>query len=216
MTPAVELDDIRLDRDGRRVLDGARLRLSPGERIALSGANGAGKTTLLRVIAGLTRPGSGEVRIDGRSCRTEADFRPARLGIGFLFQESDDQLFCPTVIEDVAFGPLNQGLSRSEARARAEAMLADLGLSALAERPPHHLSGGEKRLVCLAGLLVMEPRLLLLDEPTNGLDDTAEHLLVARLDAFTGAMIIVTHDPALPDRLGARRLRLDGGCIREG
>ena len=209
--PEVELDRVSFDRDGRRVLDAVSLRLDPGQRLCLCGPNGAGKTSLLRLIVGLTLPVSGEVRLAGRPCRTEADFRRARAAIGFLFQESDDQLFSPTVVEDVAFGPMNLGVRPAEALAQARAQLEDFGLLPLADRPVHRLSGGEKRLVCLAGLFVMQPRVLLLDEPTTGLDADAERLLLARLDGFAGAMLIVTHDDSLPDRLGARRLRLQDG-----
>jgi cobalt/nickel transport system ATP-binding protein len=214
VTPEVALDGIVYDRDGRRVLDGASLRLNPGERIALRGPNGAGKTTLLRLIAGLARPLAGEVRLAGRLCRGEADFRRARPVIGFLFQDSDDQLFSPTVVEDVAFGPLNQGLSRPEAFALARWQLGEFGLAALADRPVQRLSGGEKRLVCLAGLFAMKPRVLLLDEPTNGLDAEAEARLLDHLRAFAGAQIIVTHDAEVPRHLGARCLKLTQGRLR--
>lgn len=211
--PEAELDRVTLDRDGRRVLDAVSLRIMPKERLCLCGPNGAGKTSLLRVIIGLTLPQSGEVRLAGRPCKAEADFRRARADIGFLFQDSDDQLFCPTVIEDVSFGLLNTGCRPAEALARARAPLADLGLAHLADRPVHRLSGGEKRLVCLAGLLVTSPRLLLLDEPTNGLDEDAEARLVAHLQAYDGAMLVVTHDAALPARIAARRIDLRGGAL---
>lgn len=213
MTPDIALNDITLGRNGRRVLDGLSLRLMPGERIGLCGPNGAGKTTLLRVIAGLARPDAGTITLHGRPCRTEADFRRARPALGFLFQESDDQLFAPTVIEDVAFGPLNLGFSRPAAIARAHAQLADLGLDHLSDRPVHHLSGGEKRLVCLAGLFAMDPRVLLLDEPTAALDAVAAATLTDRLHRFAGAMIIATHDPALLETLNARPLLLTAGRL---
>ena len=213
MTPEVALRDLAFARDGRMVLAGLTLDLMPGERLVVSGANGAGKTTLLRLIAGLIRPTAGQVRLAGVLCRREADFRPARRAIGFLFQDSDDQLFSPTVIEDVAFGPLNLGLSRAAAFAQAQAQLAALQLDHLADRPVRALSGGEKRLVCLAGLLVMRPRLLLLDEPTTGLDPEAEARLTGHLQAFAGAMILVSHDAGLAGQLGARRAVLVGGQL---
>lgn len=211
--PEVELDRVSFDRDGQRVLDEVSLRLNPGERLCLCGPNGAGKTSLLRLIVGLTLPAAGEIRLAGRPCRNEADFRRARAAIGFLFQDSDDQLFSPTVVEDVAFGPMNLGARPAEAMAQARTQLDDFGLLPLADRPVHRLSGGEKRLVCLAGLFVMRPRVLLLDEPTNGLDTAAEDRLIARLSAFSGAMMIVTHDGTLPERLGARRLLLQAGRL---
>lgn len=211
--PEVELDRVSFDRDGQRVLDAVSLRLEPGQRLCLCGPNGAGKTSLLRLIVGLALPVSGEVRLAGRPCRSEADFRRARAAIGFLFQDSDDQLFSPTVVEDVAFGPMNLGTRPDKAMAQARAQLDAFGLLPLADRPVHRLSGGEKRLVCLAGLFVMQPRVLLLDEPTNGLDGAGEDRLIARLQAFQGAMLIVTHDDSLPDRLGAQRLHLQAGHL---
>lgn len=215
MTPQVALQGITLDRDRRRVLDGLDLTVAPGERLAIRGANGAGKTSLLRLIVGLDRPSAGEVILAGKPCRTERDFRAARPWIGYLFQESDDQLFSPTVIEDVAFGPLNLRLPRHDAFARASAQLAAFGLDHLAERPVHRLSGGEKRLVCLAGLFVMQPRLLLLDEPTNALDEEAEAQVIAHLAGFTGTLILSTHDARLPARLGARVLNLQRGRLSD-
>ncbi len=213
MTAELDLRAITLDRDGRRVLDGLDLALAAGERLAIRGANGAGKTTLLRLIVGLERPTSGEVVLAGTPCSSEADFRRARPAIGFLFQDSDDQLFSPTVIEDVAFGPLNLRVPRKEAFARASAQLDAFGLGHLADRPVHRLSGGEKRLVCLAGLFVMRPRVLLLDEPTNALDEEAGARLIDHLNAFPGAMLIATHDPALPARLGAGQRLLRQGRL---
>lgn len=213
MTPEVELDGVIVERDGRRVLDGLSLRLEPGERIGLAGANGAGKTTLLRVIAGLQPISGGEVRLQGRACRGEAEFRRARASLGFLFQDSDDQLFCPTVIEDVAFGPLNLGQPRPAALAAARARLDDLGLGHLADRPVHRLSGGEKRLVCLAGILVMRPRVLLLDEPATALDGDAEERLHRELARFTGAILVVAHERAFFDRIGARVVMLAQGRL---
>ena len=205
---AVALNGAGLRLGESRILHPLRLQIEAGECVAIIGPSGAGKTSLLRLIIGLDRPSAGEVRLAGRLCRSEADFRAERPRIGYLFQDSDDQLFSPTVIEDVAFGPLNLSLPRREAFTRATAQLADFGLSHLADRPVHRLSGGEKRLVCLAGLFVMRPRVLLLDEPTNALDEEAEARLIAHLQSFRGALILSTHDAGLPERLGARVLQL--------
>lgn len=213
MTALVELRGLTVDREGRRILDSISLHLGPGERAVLTGRNGAGKTTLLRAIVGLQARTSGSVTLAGIACATERDFRRARLRTGFLFQDPDDQLFCPTVIEDVAFGPVNQGHAPAAAIALAAAALADLGLGHLAERSVHRLSGGEKRLVCLAGLLVMRPDILLLDEPVNALDAAAGAALLDRLAGFGGAMIVASHDPALAGLLGARRCHLEGGHL---
>ncbi len=213
MTALFELDAITVERAGRPVLDRVSLSLDAGERLALVGSNGAGKTTLLRTLVGLDRPKSGRIVAFGAERTVEKDFREVRALAGYLFQDPDDQLFSPTVIEDVAFGPLNLGLSQSAAVARAEATLERLGLAHLARRITHRLSGGEKRLVSLACVLAMEPRALLLDEPTNALDET--HL--ARLTEIIGkldvAMVIVSHDRSFLEKLASRAVLLKDGRL---
>ncbi|SMH57288.1 energy-coupling factor ABC transporter ATP-binding protein [Maritimibacter sp. HL-12] len=216
MTDLIRLTDLDLARDGRAVLSGASLALAPGERLAIVGANGAGKTTLLRAIVGLERAQAGEVALFGNPATREADFRAARPRIGFLFQDSDDQLFCPSVLEDVAFGPLNTGLGPGEANARAATTLDRLGIAHLAERFTHRLSGGEKRLVCLAGLLAMEPEVLLLDEPTNGVDAANGARLAAALAAYDGAMILVSHDDVFVAAFATRAMILAEGRLAPG
>lgn len=213
MTDVFELDRISVLRGGRRILDGVSLRLAPGERLALVGGNGAGKTTLLRTLVGLERPSEGRLVAFGAERRAERDFRDVRIRAGFLFQDPDDQLFSPTVIEDVAFGPLNLGLGRRAAEARAEATLVSLGLTHLARRATHRLSGGEKRLVGLAGVLAMEPEALLLDEPTNGLDEVHLERLVTILAGLDVAMLLVSHDRTFLERLATRALVLGGGKL---
>ncbi len=211
--PVLAVDGLTVARDGRAVISGASLALAAGERLAIAGANGAGKSTLLRALIGL-EPAAGTIRAFGRDCRAESDFRVMRLRTGFLFQDSDDQLFNPTVIEDVAFAPLNRGVSRDEAFARATHALSELAIAHLAERPVDRLSGGEKRLACLAGLFVAEPDLLLLDEPTNGVDTAHADRLVAILSQWRGAMILVSHDTQFLARLAGRVMLLDGGRLR--
>lgn len=213
MTAYIEADAIEVRRDGRAVLAGASLALHPGERLAIVGPNGAGKTTLLRALVGLEPPSAGRIGLFGAICDGEAAFRAARRRIGFLFQDSDDQLFCPTVLEDVAFGPLNLGLSDAEARTAAAETLDRLGLAHLGARITHRLSGGEKRLVCLAGLLAMAPDVLLLDEPTNGVDAANGARLEAVLGGFEGAMILVSHDDAFVSRLATRGMMLVDGRL---
>jgi cobalt/nickel transport system ATP-binding protein len=215
-TPLIAIEDLDVRRDTTTVLDGVSLQLAPGERLAVAGQNGAGKTTLLRAIIGLQPTVSGRVRLLGRTCAREEDFRRARPQIGFLFQDSDDQLFYPTVIEDVAFGPMNQGLNASDARAKALATLQRLDLAHLAERITYRLSGGEKRLACLAGLLAMEPRVLLLDEPTNGLDAANAARLTGILQNLDSAMIIVSHDVGFLVEVATRAVILRNGRIVEG
>ncbi len=214
MSALFELDAVAVARAGRMVLDGVTLRLDPGERLALVGDNGAGKTTLLRTLVGLETIRSGRLVAFGAERRVERDFREVRIGAGFLFQDPDDQLFSPTVIEDVAFGPLNLGMTRAAATERAEATLARLGLADLGRRLTHRLSGGEKRLVSLACVLAMEPRALLLDEPTTGLDETRLARLIEILAGLDVAMVLVSHDRVFLERLATRAVLLEGGRIR--
>jgi cobalt/nickel transport system ATP-binding protein len=203
-------------RYGRRtVLRGVDFDLHSGERVALLGSNGAGKTTLLHLLVGLKRPAAGAIIAFGRVCRSEPEFLPVRARVGLLFQNSDDQLFCPTVLDDVAFGPLNLGQSRDQALRTAERTLARLGLDGFAERVTHRLSAGEKRLVALATVLAMQPHVLLLDEPTNGLDEASEERLIEHLTALPQAMLIVSHDRRFLERLITRAVVLEDGRLRE-
>jgi cobalt/nickel transport system ATP-binding protein len=186
----------------REVLSDLNFTLAAGERAALVGDNGTGKTTLLHVMMGLVRPTAGTVEAFGALRVRDSDFAEVRRRAGLLFQDADDQLFCPTVIEDVAFGPLNCGQNDAEARVTAEGVLRDLGIEYLAERVTHRLSGGEKRMVSLAAVLAMRPEVLLLDEPTNALDEQARERLIALLSSLPQAMVLVSHDQALVERLG--------------
>lgn len=198
---------------GRPVLDGADLALAAAQRVALLGANGSGKTTLLHLIVGLLRPQEGLVEAFGRPRRSEGDFHEVRRRAGLLFQDPEDQLFCPTVIEDVAFGPVNLGQSRAEALATAREALASLDLGHYEDRITYKLSGGEKRLVSLAAVLAMRPDVLLLDEPTANLDARARHHLIDTLAQRAEAMLLVTHDLALVGALTDRAALLGDGKI---
>lgn len=213
--PLLQLDGVSCRReDGRMVLDRVDLAIHPGERIGLVGANGVGKTTLLHVLVGLLATTGGAITAFGRPCRSERDFAELRRRIGLLFQDSDDQLFCPTVGEDVAFGPLNLGASRAEAAATASRTLARLGLAGFEGRITTRLSGGEKRLVALATVLAMAPSVLLLDEPTTGLDEESEARMLAFLESLDEAMVIVSHDHRVIDRMATRVVRLDRSGLR--
>jgi cobalt/nickel transport system ATP-binding protein len=214
MSPHFELKDIRFGYPGRpAVLDGVSLDLAPGERLCLTGFNGAGKSTLLHIMVGLLRPQNGEVIAFGRPRKAEADFVEVRRRAGLVFQDPDDQLFCPTVAEDVAFGPLNLGKSRAEALAIVDRVLDHLNLSAFRNRITHKLSGGEKRLVTLAAVLAMEPEVLLLDEPTNALDERTTARLVEILLSLPQAMVIISHDPHFREKVVTRTVRLENGKL---
>lgn len=184
------------------------LCLADGERLALIGPTGSGKSTLLHALLGFVPLTAGTIRLLGRDCRDERDFAVMRGPLGLVFQDPVDQLFGPTVREDVAFGPLNQGLDRDGAWALAGRTLDRLDIGELADRPVHHLSGGEQRLVCLAGVLAMDPQVLLLDEPTVGLDDASRDRLLDVLLATGLPMLVATHDTRCLQMLATRALRL--------
>jgi cobalt/nickel transport system ATP-binding protein len=214
MSGLIRLEQIRFAYDtARPVLDGVDFTLAAGERVALNGANGAGKTTLLHLMVGLVTPTSGRVVAFDRDCRCEKDFHAVRAQAGLLFQDPDDQLFCPTVAEDVAFGPLNLGKSKAEARRIVTDTLAALGLEGFEQRVTHKLSGGQRRLVSLAAVLAMQPRVLLLDEPTNALDQPTRERLLDILGGLDQAMVIVSHDREALDRLATRSVVLEGGRL---
>jgi len=213
--PLLRLKGVHAGYRGREVLRGVDLSLGRGERLALLGANGAGKSTLLHVVTGLIGMTAGTVEAFGAPRRSEKDFREVRARAGLVFQDPDDQLFCPTVLEDVAFGPMNLGQTHDEARATARATLSRLGLGAFEDRITHRLSGGEKRLVAIAAVLAMEPDVLLLDEPTIGLDPDAYGRLCDMLERLPQAMIIVAHDAGFVARLATSAAQLRNGiCVR--
>lgn len=164
------------------------------ERIGVIGANGSGKTTLFQIIMGLLHADDGEILLHGEKIQTDKDFFRLRRTLGFLFQNSDDQLFSPSVLEDVAFGPLNHGATPEEARDVSILTLEKLGLKGFEERITHRLSGGEKKLVALATILSMEPEMLLLDEPSNNLDPTTRDRLITILQEQDLPHIIISHD----------------------
>ncbi len=195
------------------VLHQVNFALHDGECVGLVGPNGCGKTTLLLTLVGLIPLHRGELRFQGRVVRGKADFVNLRRAVGFVFQNPDDQLFSPTVLEDVAFGPLNLGLSQDEALTRSQAILHHMELEHLIHRQPHTLSGGQKRLVGLATVLVMQPRILLLDEPTNDLDmGTRERVITilknGALLPEKPALVIAGHDQGLLDALVDRRFAM--------
>ncbi len=180
--------------DGKVILDNLDLRLNKKERLGLVGPNGSGKTTLFKLIMGLLKPTGGKLVIFGKDMADKKDFMPVRKKIGLLFQDADDQLFSPTVLDDVAFGPLNQGKSPKEAKEISREILDSLGLKDFENRITYKLSGGEKKLVSLATVLAMKPEILLLDEPTTGLDVHTTKKIISVLESIDISCIIISHD----------------------
>jgi len=198
---------------GPEILRALDFRLRQGDRAGIIGRNGAGKSTLFRLAMGLLRPARGEVRFFDRTLHTEKDFLEARRHIGFVFQDSDDQLFCPTVFEDVAFGPLNLGLERGLVRKKVTATLNALGLGGFERRLIHQLSGGEKRLTALAGVLAMEPSAVLLDEPSTGLDEDHADRFEAMLLHNVPTFAVVSHDRDFLARTCNKLYQLEAGRL---
>jgi len=179
---------------GRPVLRHCDFIMRKGDRIGLVAPNGSGKTTLFHIIMGLLSPSAGRMEIFGRPVKQEKDFVAVRQRIGMLFQDADDQLFSPTVLEDVAFGPLNMGKSKAEAVEISRRVLGNLGLDDFEGRITFKLSGGEKRLVALATVLAMQPEVLLLDEPTGGLDERTKQRLKDILLKLDLSYILISHE----------------------
>jgi cobalt/nickel transport system ATP-binding protein len=194
--PIIELHNITYTYPGapQPVFQDFNFHLLPENHLGLIGPNGCGKTTMLHLIMGLLRPQAGRIVIFGEEAKKEKDFVRVRQQVGLLFQNPDDQLFCPTVLEDVAFGPLNQGKTPAEATAIARETMDKLGLAGFEDRVTYKLSGGEKKLVSLATVLAMHPQVLLLDEPTTGLDETTRHRLIHILQDLDISYLIVSHE----------------------
>jgi cobalt/nickel transport system ATP-binding protein len=198
--------------DGLEALSGLSFRIHHGESVAIVGANGAGKSTLLLHLNGCLVPKQGLVRI-GDFPLTDKTLADVRRTVGMVFQDPDDQLFMPTVYDDVAFGPLNLGLPLDEVDARVRAALTTVGAEHLAKRPPYRLSGGEKRAVAIATVLSMSPNILVLDEPTSNLDPRARRQLITLLAGFKHTKIIATHDLDMVMDLCERTIVLHRGQV---
>ncbi|MBU4185890.1 MAG: energy-coupling factor ABC transporter ATP-binding protein [Proteobacteria bacterium] len=210
----INLTDISFSYNGGpTVLNGLNLKFSKNEKIGLMGPNGCGKTTLFHIIMGLLKPLSGKIEIFGKTAKEEKDFIDVRRKIGLLFQDADDQLFSPTVLEDVAFGPLNLGKSKDEAIDIARKTLDFLGLSGFEDRFTYKLSGGEKRLVSLATVLAMEPEILLLDEPTTGLDEKTKTKIKKALSELDLSYILISHEFDLLSEITDSIYTMDKGKI---
>jgi cobalt/nickel transport system ATP-binding protein len=198
--------------DGTQALFGVDLTIGGGERVALLGPNGAGKTTLVMHLNGILTPGHGTVEVAGLPVRRDT-LREVRRRVGLVFQDPDDQLFMPTVREDVAFGPANLGLRGEELDRRVHAALERVGLPEVIDRPPHHLSFGQRRRVAVATVLAMEPEILVLDEPSSNLDPAARRELAEILRSLDVTVLMVTHDLPYALELCDRALILSGGVI---
>ena len=208
-TAILRISQFSLYREDRLLLDNFFLEVYSQERFVIEGSIGIGKSTFLHSLMGFY-PFSGQVIYYGKPCLTDKDFATIRGNkVGLLFQQCSDQLFGPTAKEDVAFGLINMGVDKEQALERAQQQLQLLGIKHLKDRTIFQLSGGEKTLVALAGVLIMEPDLLLLDEPTNNLDTANQEYLMAILNDLNKAMIIVTHDQSLSDKLHAQTIYLN-------
>ena len=216
MNSAIEIMNLKYRyHDGTEALRGVSFRVAPGECVALLGPNGSGKSTVLLHLNGILPEklsGDSAVKILGSPITTE-NLETIRRQVGLVFQDPDDQLFCPTVQEDVAFGPQQLGLSEMEVAERVNKSLAQAGLAEFGRRATHHLSHGEKRRVCLAGVLACEPAILVLDEPTSDLDPRGRREFKALLRQIPATKLIATHDLELAVELCARTIVLDRGKI---
>jgi len=201
--------------DGRQALRGIDLSLAAGERVALLGPNGAGKTTLVLHLNGVLHGGSGSVVVDGLPVnpRDRSSLAEVRRRVGIVFQDPDDQLFMPTVADDVVFGPSNLGLRGSALDARVDEALASVGMSEHRDRAPHHLSFGQRRRVAVATVLAMRPSLLVLDEPSSNLDPASRRELAEILTSLPVTMLMVTHDLPYALQLCERSVILDEGAV---
>jgi cobalt/nickel transport system ATP-binding protein len=222
-TPVLDIKNLchRYPHLSENALDNINLKIHKGERVAVLGANGAGKSTLFKHLNGILKPLSGEVLVKGEKI-TRKNVRACRETVGIVFQDPDDQVLAPSVEEDVAFGPINMGLSRAEVETRVKEALEMVGLSGFEDRAPHHLSGGQKKLVAIAGILAMRPEVIVLDEPTAGLDPLSSTRvldLIMKMNRELGiTLLLSTHDVDLVPYFAERvfvlhhgKLEADGG-----
>jgi cobalt/nickel transport system ATP-binding protein len=197
--------------DGTQAIDGVDFHLQAGECVALFGANGSGKTTFVLHLNGLLT-GEGSIEVCGVPLKPKT-LPQIRTKVGLVFQDSDEQLFMPTVLEDVAFGPMNQGLASQDALHRATHALEDVGMASAIHKAPYHLSSGEKRRAAIAGVLVMQPEILVLDEPTTSLDPPGRRDLIRLLRGLKQAKILVTHDVEFAAALATRAVFFEHGRV---
>ena len=213
MHHTIEVRDLQFNYpDGHLALRGVDLQVAPGEKVALVGPNGAGKSTLMLHLNGILTCGAGQIIVGGLPIRPETLGR-VRAAVGLVFQDPDDQLFSPTVFEDVAFGPLHMGLPEAEVRQRVDQALAAVRMGAFAPRVSHHLSVGEKKRIAIATVLAMDPEILVLDEPSAGLDPRARRGLINLLRELPQTMLVSTHDLRLVREVFPRTVIMDAGRV---
>ena len=213
MHHSIEIDNLKFTYpDGHSALNGVTLHIEPCEKVALVGPNGAGKSTLILHLNGILESQGGALCVAGLPV-VKQNFGKVRARVGLVFQNPDDQLFSPTVYEDVAFGPLYQGLPQDQVRQRVQEALAVVHMSEYAPRVSHHLSMGEKKRIAIATVLSMKPEVLVLDEPTAGLDPRARRSLIRLLDDLDITMLVSSHDMLMVRELFPRMVIMDDGCI---
>ena len=212
MMPLIEVRDLHFQYDdGTKALDGVNFTLHTGETVAVLGANGSGKTTFVLQLNGILE-GQGSVTVCGLAVN-KSNLAAVRSKIGMVFQDSDEQLFMPTVLEDVAFGPLNQGIAPPKVIDKAKSALKQVGMEHALDKAPYHLSAGEKRKVAVAGVLAMQPEILVLDEPTTFLDPPGQANLLHLLRELPQAKLIVTHNIHFASALAERAVFFDKGKL---
>jgi cobalt transport protein ATP-binding subunit len=211
--PSIEVEHLHFRYpDGFEALHGINVRLERGEKAALVGPNGAGKSTLLLHLNGIHLPSHGRVRVAGMDVE-RSNLGRVRAAVGLVFQDPDDQLFSPTVFDDVAFGPLHMGIPESEIHDRVEQALAAVGLPGFERRLPHHLSLGQRKRVALATVLSMDPSILVFDEPSAGLDPRGRRELIGLLGELPQSLLVSTHDMRLVAEVFPRTIVMDEGFV---
>ena len=194
MSCSLNIKNLSVERDNKKIFENISLDVSHKEKIAIIGANGCGKTTLLETIVGLCPVKEGSIELFHKEINCSNDFKSIRHVVGYLLQDSNNQFLAPIVEDDVAFTLLACGVSKEEVRIKTDIILSDLGISHLAKKVVYHLSGGEKKLVALAGVLITEPKLMLLDEPTSGLDFEMQSRLIEILKKIDKSIVVISHD----------------------
>ncbi|WP_320034958.1 ABC transporter ATP-binding protein [Halarcobacter sp.] len=209
MSCSINLKELAYKNTSKEVFNNVTLNVSHEEKVAIIGANGSGKSSLLKIIVGLIKPSAGSVFLFHDEMKNLKDFRKYRSDIGYLPQDVSDHFLCPTVIEDVMFALRAQGEKKDDAYTKSCQILEDLGISHLENRNIYDLSGGEQKIVALAGILITKPKILLLDEPTNALDEDAEEKIIKILNSIKKSMIIVSHHKTFIEKLAPSVYKLN-------